>query len=759
MELVNFQLNAIAELKKAMYDTNHEIIFKSPTGSGKTIMLTHFMNEFCKCEPNIVFVWLTPGNGNLEEQSRAKMDKYIHNAQTKFLSDVMTGGFVENDCCFINWELLIKEGNNAMKDGEYTNFKEHVEKALKNGLQFKIIIDESHHNDSPKSQEILSFFHADKIIRASATPNDFDFSLCTFIEVPEEDVIASGLIKKLIVINEDIRQDSTIQGTEESFLIDKALAKRDALVSAYGKQQSSVNPLIIVQLPNNNDVLLDSVEQHFESKNITYENGLLAVHLSDNNKKINLENISENNAKPIAIIIKQAIATGWDCPRAHILVKLRDNTNERFEIQTVGRIRRMPEAKHYNDDLLDNCYVYTFDSAFTMHTLLSNPKVKIRDLEVLLLYLKKQFSDFELTKETRMGVSTLKRVNTNDTLDAIVEFYKQKYSLEIQKYADNQRKMSAAGYIFSEMIQIITKQGQVYEPVQRELEKLNDLSVNIKLNTHDHGRLFHHDVSEIGLYIHLPYDQMALILRMLFQNGKFLNLDVRSFYSFVINNFFKLREDIFLAMSVTLKQKSLDVDEYSTQKWTMPRNCMFLYNSKSKNQSIREKNVYEGYLASAELRSSAEKKFEAFCENSDFVDWIYKNGDKGEEYFSIAFQDNAKKIKLFYPDYIVGTKDGVWIIETKGGFGKDGSSEDIDVFSPMKFSALKRYLSEHPICNKGVSLKGGFVREDKECYELCICTENYVDDIESEAWKFLKDVFALNYSNIAADSRSPYGKK
>ena len=47
------------------------------------------------------------------------------------------------------------------------------------------------------------------------------------------------------------------------------------------------------------------------------------------------------------------------------------------------------------------------------------------------------------------------------------------------------------------------------------------------------------------------------------------------------------------------------------------------------------KNVYVGYLASAEIRSASEKKFERFCETCDAVDWVYKNGDKGAEYFSI----------------------------------------------------------------------------------------------------------------------------
>ena len=52
------------------------------------------------------------------------------------------------------------------------------------------------------------------------------------------------------------------------------------------------------------------------------------------------------------------------CPRAKILVKLREGMSEQFEIQTIGRIRRMPEAKHYDDDLLDFCYVYTFDEKY-----------------------------------------------------------------------------------------------------------------------------------------------------------------------------------------------------------------------------------------------------------------------------------------------------------------------------------------------------------------------------------------------------------
>ena len=46
--LTNFQLKAIADLTEAMDKPNREIVLKSCTGSGKTIILTHFMDEYFK---------------------------------------------------------------------------------------------------------------------------------------------------------------------------------------------------------------------------------------------------------------------------------------------------------------------------------------------------------------------------------------------------------------------------------------------------------------------------------------------------------------------------------------------------------------------------------------------------------------------------------------------------------------------------------------------------------------------------------------
>src|SRR5699024_5461202 len=78
----------------------------------------------------------------------------------------------------------------------------------------------------------------------------------------------------------------------------------------------------------------------------------------------NPDEIKKLDGQYAFLLFKQAIATGWDCPRAKILVKLREGGTERFNIQTVGRVRRMPERKHYDCPLIDNCYVYTLDSEY-----------------------------------------------------------------------------------------------------------------------------------------------------------------------------------------------------------------------------------------------------------------------------------------------------------------------------------------------------------------------------------------------------------
>lgn len=726
MELKEFQLNAVKSLFEAMATPARDIILKSPTGSGKTIILTYFMHQYIQSFPKTVFVWLTPGKGNLEEQSKAKMDKYIHASQTKLLSDVMTAGFEENDSCFINWEKLTKKGNNALKDSERTNFLEHIQHALNDGIRFVIIVDESHQNNTIKADEIIQYFHTDKIIRCSATPKGV--AKAEIIEIPEEEVIAAGLIKKMLIINEDFPQTVTTDD-QTAFLLDRALAKQRDLRAAFLQRGTDINPLIVIQIPNKSETLQDGVERYLETQGLTYENGQLAVWLSDQHE--NLDGIDAPNAATSAVIIKQAVATGWDCPRAHILVKLRDNMDETFEIQTIGRIRRMPEAKHYGSDLLDSCYLYTLDEKFTAGVKMALDKGA---LNACTLFLKNEYKDITLTSEQRTMVTSTR--NPQKALQAIVAYAQKEHGIGTDK-TENRTRLQTAGYELSENIVKHTLSGET-ATLDFAAADMNAIAVTEKLNTHTHGRDYHQKVGKIGLEIGMEYSYMNTIIRKLFDKNfkysrKILALEPREVYAFVINNADRLRHLVREAMAYELAQLQFEIQQKSFYEFRIPQACLFTYNGDAKTQLIMKKNVYQNYLSSAAPRSMPEVKFEKFCERSDSVEWWYKNGDKGNEYFSIVYVDNSNRQKLFYPDYIISVNGELWIIETKGGFDRSGNSQDIDLYTPKKFGVLKAYLEEH-------GLKGGIVRNDATTDELCICMDHYSDDIGSDDWAILSDV-------------------
>lgn len=91
--------------------------------------------------------------------------------------------------------------------------------------------------------------------------------------------------------------------------------------------------------------------------------------------------------------------------------------DETFEIQTIGRIRRMPEAHHYGCDLLDTCYLYTFDEKFT-----EGVKAALGDaLDAKTIFLKNEYKKISLVKEQRSAVSGGK--DLRETTKAVAEYF------------------------------------------------------------------------------------------------------------------------------------------------------------------------------------------------------------------------------------------------------------------------------------------------------------------------------------------------
>lgn len=734
MELKYFQREAIAQLNEAMGKAERDVVLKSPTGSGKTIILTSFMDEYMRSNPDIVFVWLTPGQGELHEQSKTKMERYCHGARTKNLADVMTSGFAAGDAVFINWQKLTMRGNLALKDSERTNFLEWIQKAFDAKLRFKVIIDESHANFTDKADAVISYFKTDKIIRASATPKPNPQAI--WIEIREEDVIAEGLIKKMIQINPDFPVGKKLVDKDEvAFLLEQAEAKRQELRQRFAMRKVKVNPLIVVQLPNNSDLQLSEVEAWFNQRGINAENGTFAVWLA--NRKDNLESISENNAKQEVVVIKQAIATGWDCPRAHILVKLRKNMGETFEIQTIGRIRRMPEAEHYGDTALDCCYLYTLDDKFVDG---ENGVGGLRQalngqaINAMKLFLKPEHRDFSLVCEQRTMV-----VDTRDPIMALTSSYAhfaRKYKLGDDQIK-NRMHLETGGYLFGTDIinRTVSGDASVLQDVFNG-GKLDKISFATVLNTHRHGPYFRHAIGEIGAACGMQYDDIRITFMRLFckkydSEKKFVSLTTNEVYAFAINNMRQLKEDFRAAMAEDLPIAA-KADPISEKTFRFPREWVFTFDAALPFVPCN-KNVYDGYLSSGRPRSSGEIKFEKWCQTCSEVNWFYRNGDKGDEYFSIVYQDNGGKQKLFYPDYIVSISGKTWLIEVKGNFNLSGTSENIDIYAAKKAETLGKYCKKHKI-------RGGIVCYNEQIDELTIASNgNFSEEPSNHCWRSINE--------------------
>lgn len=731
LNLFDFQSDAKNYLLDKVNDpsSKQRIIVKSPTGSGKTVILISFIEDYLLYkDPNKIFIWLTPGKGDLEEQSKEKMEAILPNAKTANISDALLQGFKPGYTYFINWEMITNKTNNALKDSEKKNLYERIAEAHREQYSFITIIDEEHLNNTAKADDVLNALAAEREIRVSATTKKNP--LAEYYEIPEEEVINSGLITKALYINPDIDIDQVDDLESEAlYLLQKADDKRKEIKNEYIKNNEDINPLVIIQFPDMSSRMIESVEEMLANLGYTYKNKLLARWLSE--VKTNVTNLEENNAQPNFLIMKQAISTGWDCPRAKILVKLRENMSENFEIQTLGRIRRMPKAKHYDNELLDYCYLYTFDEKYKERVLQGG-----NSYEVKRLFLKDKCKNFELVKQYRNN-----DYNAIDDLlvrELAYDYFTKKYKLGTVK-EDNKKAMEAAGYIFGTLVYSKFRSGKFQQ--LKDIQNMNigeHREIAYEVSTSDNGIDMLHAVDMVKKVTGVPTDTMKAILQHLFYtnmryNKKLLNLSNREWYAFMINNAYKLRDD-FQELSSVANKNYLQMLDIKTSTWKLPVEDFYRYAPYEKDVEVYEKNAYKDYstaMTVSGLRSGPEQEFERYLENNDKVDWYYKNGDTGQKYLSVLYGNSLEKQYLFYPDYILKMKNGdVWIIETKGG-EKQGESQNIDKQSENKFKAFKRYAEELR------RIKWGFVRyRDSRPF---INNTVYTDDMSSEYWHRLED--------------------
>ena len=740
INLFDFQKKAVTELADMLGNPkSKEVIkLKAPTGSGKTIILLSLIENYLSDHPNTSFIWFCPGEGDLEVQSMQKMKLYLPQFSAFTLSEALVEGFTAGSVTFINWELVTKKGNKALTNSETRNLFDAIRIAHLEGRKFIIIIDEEHSNDTKKANNIINAFSPIHIIRASATPTvDRVRNASEFYEIPESAVIAEELITRSLILNEDVDGKFADAESEYRYLLEIADDKRQELYDLYREEGLSIRPLVIIQLPDRSkedpdERLKKEVIEFLEEMGYTVGNHMVAIWL--NKEKENLDGIEIDNAEPIFLIMKQAIAIGWDCPRAKILVKLRENMGEVFTIQTVGRLRRMPLHHYHPHDELNHSYIYTFDETF------KDGLLKQDDAFVLKrFFLKEQYGSSIFPSEKKMKYSD--QIDDFQVLTCFYEHLISKYDLKPNEFEKNLNKMAAAGYLFLGSL-------KVTEFYTGEISLISDLDVDhlIKnralqpIQTHSDGRSLMHIRNIIATKIKVPDKIVESVMRRLFVKSRkrkyrLLKLSNAEYYAFVINNEKKLTIDWYETVESYTSQPNLGLKGGTNiVEFKFPKEQMYAISEDIKHPFLLPTNVYKDYSTETFItRSTTERLFERWMDkHPDIVKWYYKNGDHGYNYLSVVYERSVGDYKEFYPDYLLETADNKkWLIEVKGGEDQFGKSRNIDKLSENKFYALKGF-SEH------YGFNWGFVREID--IDLYIDNTVYTDSMRTKHWIPIEEV-------------------
>lgn len=692
-----------------------EMVLYAPTGSGKTVMVSKFIDDYLDENPNTVFLWLCPGAGDLHIQSKDSFEEVTSGIPFGDVYDYISEPDPRGQVFFINWDKINRASNVVLREGEHKDLMSKVYACHNDGIDIFMLIDEEHkYRDT--ANEYVNIINPKHVLRISATP----ITAADHIEtVKDDEVISAGLIAANISINEGvsaaIQENNNLD--DDLLLLELADKKRQEIQKEYDRLGLKIRPLVLIQFPNGSEDWIKRVKDRLAEMGYPETSGLTTSWFSGDHPD-NPKEIKKLDGKYAFLLFKQAIATGWDCPRAKILVKLREGGTERFNVQTVGRIRRMPERKHYDIELIDNCYIYTLDNQFNEG--LTN---SISDAFYTYQYKKKVTAPNLMLQKEALNGSDRFAVNPMAVIEVVRKAFLTTCDLNKDGRLDKKELEKSKGYIFGTKLRT-----EAIEGVARTTHDMMKLNTRFagehQINTHDDGFIIRDAKRRIARAMGIDENISNNALRILFgpmdmqmsllseeeqeferTNKLIEDMSLREYNAFLVNNRDRL-VDVFSQVS---EEEIADIVETDilVSNWGIPPYQYYKQHKKVPSTAFLNKNVFEGYGNNILIhpnRTVSEIEFERWCETYDEVEWVYKNGDKGDDFFSLVYRKAFRRAH-FYPDYIIGLKNGdVWVIEAKGGMTADGSSNNIDTYANRKFEALKEYGDRHP------EIKWGFVR-------------------------------------------------
>ncbi len=726
------------------------LVFKAPTGSGKTYITALFvrgLNHLPHWSEDKAFIWITFSD-DLAMQSKDKFKDYFENTLENDLltvHDINRGKLNANDVLFLNWQKVVsasadsrtlrrpEEEEMRKESGKY--FEDVIDATKNVGREIILIIDEAHtHVSTALAQKIIDYIDPKVVLHVSATPDKAIIAEAaehdSFMKIDRAEVIDEGLIKESIVLQSE--EDLKKMGKKDldEVLLQLGMDKRNELLNEYKKLGKDVNPLMLIQLPNDDKDLIETGEKTKEEIAMSF---LLKCGVKEHKiarwfdgRKENMTGITKNESDVDFMLFKQAAGTGWDCPRASVLVMFREVKSDKFYTQTVGRILRMPEPQlkeDYKDHpILRRGYLYTNykrnqvqvpdqDDKNKAQTQSACIKDAIKNITLQSDYISRvDYGDiprsYKFQESFKKSLDTHFGITKNDILGkAQTKLKKSGLNLE-----DTLLNEIVANANFDDFEQI------AFEFAKKGKDVSLEMSVSDVEKTFNYlcFQLLKEQADERAKYSNIARSWSVLksAIRIWFKVT--LGDDSNYFYRIFIKDIQRGPESVLRPIITKalrdfkpiaqklIEEKKKEAETKEAPTFTIQKEYRYTDDYEEVPQKLYA--LDKLFLLPAYQGRDNEIKFVNYLEKKQGkIEWWFKNGNQGKDYFAIRYTNSSsKKEELFYPDWIVLFKNGtVGIFDTKKG----RTATDNDTVD--KAEALQKKLKEF-----GKKYIGGIIIEE-----------------------------------------------
>jgi type III restriction enzyme len=547
------------------------------------------------------------------------------------------------------------------------------------GTQVIAVIDESHLNmDAAKTRRLLAEMRAQVpfvTVDISATPtsattpalrqkNKHHDVVIDFSEVESE-----GMVRRTALLNDNFEAVQKLYPKEnlDIQVLHAAWDKVASLRAGYVAEGSKVEPLLLIQYPDGKDAAVRAlvVEAFLATKGLV-KNKTYAMYLSEEHSD-GLEAIALNDSPFKALIFKQAIATGWDCPRAQVLVQFRDPKSVNFKIQTIGRIMRSPEQRHYATEDLNLAYVFSDLPSASVSVIADDADFKVRDTAVCINKLVYPSNGLRLQSVFQPRKRELHYPDSANLLSCLKSEFERLLSGLI---LDDPYESTSISILFNAKIEasdLLASNGGEFDG-QSSGSGFIDGVLSSELVQAFFDRVL---TDNIGAYT--SREQTRPRLKNILVNwirSKQPRWEIEHVQHFVLRHQVQVIESIAAgcaACAVSEDAKAVAAaraKKRETFNWEVPSSVLV-------TRELVEPSADGNLLVPAYVaidRSAPEKRFEAWLaeqHNQGEVKWWWKNGERDEKYLGIEYEMDGR-IERTYPDYLVLAASGrLWVLEVK----------------------------------------------------------------------------------------------